>query len=122
MPHDPHENAPQAPDVPFEIEAAEVKRLLDAEEPFFLLDVRTPEERAIVRLEDAALIPIQEISERAAELEPHRQRRIVVFCHHGGRSEMVANWLRGQGFAAAQNMTGGIDAWAVEIDPSLPRY
>ncbi|HQU46751.1 MAG TPA: rhodanese-like domain-containing protein, partial [Pirellulales bacterium] len=60
--------------------------------------------------------------QRVSELEPHRGRAIVVHCHHGGRSLRVAQWLRQQGFAAAQSMSGGIDAWAAEIDPDVPRY
>jgi rhodanese-related sulfurtransferase len=55
-------------------------------------------------------------------LAAHRDRRIVVHCHHGGRSLRVANWLRGQGFEQAQSMAGGIDAWSTEIDPAVPRY
>jgi rhodanese-related sulfurtransferase len=45
-----------------------------------------------------------------------------VHCHHGGRSLRVVRWLREQGFSRAQSMAGGIDQWAVDIDPSLPRY
>jgi rhodanese-related sulfurtransferase len=65
---------------------------------------------------------MSEMAERVGELEPYRDWRIVVHCHHGGRSLRVANWLRGQGFANAQSLAGGIDAWAAEIDPTLPRY
>ena len=60
--------------------------------------------------------------ERAAELDPHKDDHIVVMCHHGGRSWEVTQWLRQRGFSRTQNLTGGIDAWAREIDPSLPRY
>jgi rhodanese-related sulfurtransferase len=55
-------------------------------------------------------------------LEPYRHQRIVVQCHHGGRSLRVTHYLRGQGFDQAQNLSGGIDAWSVAIDPSVPRY
>jgi len=65
---------------------------------------------------------MSEIQNRLAELETHRDDDIVIHCHHGGRSLRVANWLRQQGFSKAQSMAGGIDQWAVEIDPSLPRY
>jgi rhodanese-related sulfurtransferase len=55
-------------------------------------------------------------------LDPYRECEVVVHCHHGGRSMQVTRWLRQQGFAKAQSMAGGIDAWAAEIDTSLPRY
>ena len=66
--------------------------------------------------------PAQEDAGRVEELEPHRQRPIIVHCHHGGRSQQVTLWLRGQGFAHVQNMAGGIDAWATEIEPGMARY
>ena len=68
------------------------------------------------------LIPMRTIPERLADLEPHRSGRIVVHCHHGVRSLRVARFLRERGFAIAQSMAGGIEAWAVEIDPAMPRY
>jgi rhodanese-related sulfurtransferase len=87
-----------------------------------LVDCREPDEWAVVKIEGAKLMPMSELADRVGELEPYRKRRIVIHCHHGGRSLRVANWLRGQGFENAQSMAGGIDAWAVEIDPTLPRY
>ena len=56
------------------------------------------------------------------KVETHRDRQLVVYCHHGQRSEMVCHWLRGNGFDHAQNMMGGIDAWSCEIDPTVRRY
>ncbi|MEZ6116128.1 MAG: rhodanese-like domain-containing protein [Pirellulaceae bacterium] len=47
---------------------------------------------------------------------------IVVHCHHGGRSLRVTEWLLAQGFPNVQNMTGGIDAWSEQIDPTVPKY
>ncbi len=105
-----------------EIDCPAVKQLLDEQADCLLLDVRTPAEREVAALEPSMLIPIQVIAERADELQPHKDQRIIVYCHHGGRSEQVTTWLRQQGFSKAQNMTGGIDAWAVQVDPSLPRY
>ena len=96
--------------------------LRDRGEPLVLVDCRTRDEWEVVRLEDAKLIPMQELAERVGELEPHRDQRMVVHCHHGGRSLRVVHWLRQQGFTQVQNMTGGIDAWAVEVDTTLPRY
>jgi rhodanese-related sulfurtransferase len=105
-----------------EIDVRSVKALLDQGEPLLLVDCREADEYEFVRLNEATLIPMGQIPARISELEGHRQGRIIVHCHFGGRSLQVVQWLRGQGFTQAQNMTGGIDAWSVEIDPSLPRY
>jgi rhodanese-related sulfurtransferase len=109
-------------DLPLHIDVNSVKDLLDSGEDFLLLDCREPQEHSLVRIEGAKLFPMQEIAGRLAELEPHRQRRIVVHCHHGGRSLKVTTWLRSQGFANTQNMSGGIDAWSLLVDTALPRY
>ncbi len=107
---------------PIETDCRTVRSWLDAGEDFLFVDCREPDEHAIVRIEEAALIPMSEFAERATELEPYRDKRIVISCHHGGRSLRVAMWLRNQGFMQAISMSGGIDRWAQEIDTSLPRY
>lgn len=84
------------------------------------LDVREPAEHAIARIEGAVLVPMREVPARLGELA--REAEIVVFCHHGGRSAMVVNYLRQQGFSRAINLSGGIDAWSDEVDPGVPRY
>jgi rhodanese-related sulfurtransferase len=58
----------------------------------------------------------------ARQLELPRDRPIVVQCHHGSRSAMVADYLRASGFDRVINLTGGIDRWSTEVDPSVPRY
>ncbi len=105
-----------------DITVQDVKQLLDAGSDFLLLDCRTPEEFEEVHLESAKLIPMADLQERVGELEAFRSHRIVVHCHLGVRSESVTQWLRARGFRIVQNMQGGIDAWAEQIDPSLPRY
>lgn len=107
---------------PLEIDVHAVKKLLDGGEDFLLLDCREPEEVNFVRIPGSTVIPMKEIPSRMDELAGFREKRIVIHCHHGGRSLRVANWLRQQGFSHAQNMAGGIDAWSLEIDPQLPRY
>lgn len=111
-----------APELPLELDVHAVNRLRDSGEPFLLLDCREPDEHAIARIPGAVLVPMGEVTERLDLLAPHRDGRIIVHCHHGGRSLRVTRWLRAQGFAHAQNMAGGIDAWSVEIDPATPRY
>jgi len=114
-------NAP-AP-LPFDIDVHSVKQWLDAgDAAFLLLDCREPAEHATARIAGATLIPMKTIPAEIDQLGPYRQGRIVVHCHHGGRSARVVQWLRQQGFENAQNMAGGIDAWSLEIDSSVPRY
>ena len=108
--------------LPLEIDCQSVQRDLAAGGDVVLLDCREPDEFQTAKIDQAQFIPMSDITGRLAELAPHMERRIVVFCHHGGRSLRVAQWLRGQGFPTAQSMTGGIDRWACEIDPSVPRY
>ena len=109
-------------DFSLHIDVWSVKDLMDSDENMLLLDCREENEHAIVHIDGARLIPPGEVPNRLAELEPYRNRRIVAHCHHGGRSLKMTLWLRGQGFDKVQNMTGGIDTWALLIDTSLPRY
>jgi rhodanese-related sulfurtransferase len=110
------------PELPLEIDVSTVKRMLDDREPFLLLDCREPDEVSLVRITGSTPIPMKEVPSRLGELEPFRSGRIVVHCHHGGRSMRVTQWLRQQGFSQVQNMSGGIDEWSTSVDPSLPRY
>ena len=103
-----------------EISVEELRLRLDRDEPLALVDVRTRRERAWARLPDHAWIPVDEIPRRLAELDP--QRVTVVYCHHGGRSARVAHFLRERGFPSVLNLHGGIDAWSLRVDPSVPRY
>ncbi len=109
-------------ELPIETDCHAVKKMLAAGEDFLLLDCREPGEYAAVHLDGAKLLPMNDLQTRLDELLPFQDRQVVVHCHHGGRSLRVANWLRKQGFTHAQSMAGGIDAWAAEIDPTLPRY
>lgn len=108
--------------MPLEIDVTAVKAKLDEGEAFLLLDCREQHEYEIVRIESAQLLPMSEIADRVEELRPHQESEIVIHCHRGMRSLQVAQWLAGQGFANVKSMAGGIDRWAVEIDPDLPRY
>ncbi|MEM9943949.1 MAG: rhodanese-like domain-containing protein [Planctomycetota bacterium] len=111
-----------AEELPLEVSVGEVKALLEQSDPVFLVDCREPNEHDYCQIEGACLIPMNETPQRLSELEPYRDKRLVVHCHHGGRSLQVTQWLRAQGFAQVQNMSGGIDAWSLEVDPEIPRY
>jgi adenylyltransferase/sulfurtransferase len=102
------------------ISAHELKRKMDAREPFELIDVREVFEYEIARIDGAKLIPLGEIAERADELQ--LERPIVVHCHSGGRSAEAVRLLQQRGFANVYNLEGGIDAWSDQIDPSVPKY
>jgi molybdopterin/thiamine biosynthesis adenylyltransferase/rhodanese-related sulfurtransferase len=115
----PSENAAVNED-DFEISVTEVKRRLDAGEPIAILDVRTPQEYAIARIEGAMLVPLDQLQARVGELDP--EATLVVHCHHGMRSARAVQFLRHQGFPRAINLAGGIEAWSLEVDPSVPRY
>lgn len=108
--------------LPIEIDCATMKRRLDAQDDFVLIDCREAAEYATCRIVGATLLPMSELAARVGELEPHKNREIIVHCHHGGRSLRVANWLRQNGFAQARSLAGGIDQWSLEIDPTVPRY
>jgi adenylyltransferase/sulfurtransferase len=110
------------PPLPLEVDCRSVKQRIDSGSDVLLLDCREPQEFEIATIRGAMLLPMSQLVERAGELDPLRQRHIVVYCHLGGRSMRVAQWLRAQGFDRVQSMSGGIDEWAAEIDPSLPRY
>lgn len=103
-----------------EICVTEVKKKLEQGDDFVLLDVREPEEIAIARIDGAIHIPMGDIADRVHELNPGKE--IVVFCHLGIRSEKVRKFLFSLNYSRVRNMTGGIDAWSREVDPSVPVY
>ena len=108
--------------LPLEITCRDAKALLAADDQAVLIDCRETDEYALVSIDLACLVPMSELSARVGELAHLADRRIIVHCHHGGRSAQVAAWLRKQGFPHAQSMAGGIDQWAIEIEPGMARY
>ncbi len=104
----------------FDLDVAELDRWRKEGRDFVLLDVRTPQEYQIARIDGAILIPLQELPDRLNELDTASM--IVTQCHSGIRSATAVNFLRQHGFAKTKNLAGGIDAWSREVDPSVPRY
>ncbi|HVF09759.1 MAG TPA: molybdopterin-synthase adenylyltransferase MoeB [Abditibacteriaceae bacterium] len=103
-----------------QITARQMKEMLDAGRKITILDVREPQEWDIVRFPHAKLIPLGEVPERMHELDTADE--IIVHCHHGMRSARAITFLQKMGFQKLKNLAGGIDAWAVNVDPDLPRY
>jgi len=85
-----------------------------------VVDVRTAEEVQIAALAGAINIPMNELPNRLGELDP--KAPVAVLCHHGMRSEMASRFLERNGFTDVAHLEGGIDAWSVVIDSSVPRY
>jgi rhodanese-related sulfurtransferase len=99
-------------------------RLADCGAGLVLVDVREPWETALARIApgqgQALEIPMMQIPRRLADID--RSQSVVCICHHGARSAQVVAFLMQQGYPAVYNLTGGIDAWSREVDPSVPRY
>jgi rhodanese-related sulfurtransferase len=106
--------------MPAEIDVRELSQRITAADPPLVLDVREPQELAIARFPGALEIPMHDVPGRLDEID--REREVFVLCHHGMRSAHVAAFLVDQGFARVGNVTGGIDAWALLVDPGVARY
>lgn len=91
------------------------------EDNVLLLDVRTPQEHALVALPKSVLIPLYELEARVEELAPFKEQEVIVYCHHGVRSLAAAQFLQHHGFQAT-SVQGGIDAYSCEVEPHLQRY
>lgn len=91
-------------------------------EDFLLMDVREIDEYQTASINGSVLIPLGELEAHLPQLEAYRDKRIVIHCHHGGRSMRATIGLRQRGFNGAQNLAGGIDLWSQAVDPQVPRY
>ena len=103
-----------------EIEGWELHQRLQRGDRPMILDVREPEEVAIASFPNALNIPMGDVPSRLPELDPDAEWIIV--CHHGMRSANVAMYLARNGFSHVANLVGGIEEWALKVDPSVPRY
>jgi len=113
------EHTPMQIGIP-EITPAEVKKKMDAHEPFVLIDVREPHEYQICRIPGSKLIPLGEVPKRMNELDSADE--IVVHCKSGMRSAKAVDLLLKSGFRKIHNLKGGILAWSDQVDPSVPKY
>lgn len=103
-----------------EITPGEVKARLDRGEQLFLIDVREHWEYQVCRIEGAKLIPLGSLPASLSALPDTDE--VICYCHHGMRSLDAAAWLRFQGIERAKSLAGGIERWALEVDPQVPRY
>src|SRR3954468_18410327 len=120
MTKSPNAELPVNPE--WEVHPAQVRDWLAQKEEFLLLDVRRPAEWNASHLESATLLPMNELTARIGEINGWKDRRVVVLCHHGVRSLNVTAFLRQHGFTNIFSMAGGIEAYSVIVDPSIPRY
>lgn len=119
----PADLSPVQPDAefPLEISVVEAKHLRDRDpEMTVVIDVREPYELEICRIAEARHIPMREVPGQLGNLP--RDKHLLILCHAGARSRRVTEFLRDRGFNAVSNITGGIDAWAVDVEPGMPRY
>ena len=104
-----------------QIGPAEVaRRLAEGAQRLVLLDVREPWERALARIEPSLHIPLNDLPLRLSEIP--NDVPVVVYCHSGHRSAVVAAFLTNQGLPKVANLAGGIDEWSRTVDPTVPRY
>jgi adenylyltransferase/sulfurtransferase len=106
------------PDIPL-MHVEDLKERIDAKTAPFILDVREPAEYAICNL-GGVLIPLNDLPRRLGELDPRRET--VVHCRSGARSASAVEFLIANGFKDVKNLAGGILAWAIKIDPTMPQY
>ena len=98
----------------------QLKRWIDDGKAPELIDVREPWEFEICHILGSINIPMSDIVSTVEKLD--KQTEKVVICHHGLRSQQVANYLEFNGFGSIINLEGGLDQWAKTVDPDMPRY
>ena len=104
----------------YTITVRSLKDRLDQGDKLFLLDVREPHEYSLAKIEGSVLIPLGTLPESLDQLD--KDSEIIAYCHRGMRSADAVGFLLQQGFSNVKNLIGGIEAWSVEIDPTIPRY
>lgn len=103
-----------------QVSARELADMLSQPEPPCVLDVREDWERALASIPGSVHIPLQQIPLRLKELDV--SKTIIAMCKAGGRSQMAAEYLLAHGCQRIANLSGGIDAWAREVDPHMTTY
>ena len=104
----------------YTITVRDLKNRLDRGDKLFLLDVREPHEYSLAKIEGSVLVPLGTLPNSLDQLD--KGSEIIAYCHRGMRSADAVGFLLQQGFSNVKNLIGGIEAWSVEIDPTVPRY
>ena len=104
----------------YSIQVQELKDRLDNGDTIFLLDVRESWEYSMAKIDGSVLISLGELAVSLDQLD--KEAEIICVCHHGIRSADATGFLVQQGFPNVKNLVGGIDAWSVLVDPTVPRY
>ena len=102
-----------------EITPTELREMLAGQNPPLLVDVREPVEANIAQIAGSLLIPMNSLPQRLQEIP--MDRAVALYCHSGMRSAYAAEWLARQGYDAL-SLAGGIDRWALEVEPAMRRY
>jgi rhodanese-related sulfurtransferase len=104
----------------FAISPKELKARLDKGDRLVLVDVREEWEYSLAKLDNSILMPLGTLPQSLTRLD--RDSEIIAICHHGMRSADATDFLLQQGFPNVKNLVGGIDAWSVQVDGTIPRY
>lgn len=105
-----------------QIQPRELHKKLESGEAICLVDVRQPWEHELAALPHSVLIPLNQLAANAHASQLPADSLVVAYCHHGIRSLTAAAILEKLGIKSVVSLSGGIDAWSSEIDPSVPRY
>lgn len=106
----------------WEISPRDAASQLRSNSKTILIDCRTTTERSIVSIGGSLGLPIPEFERRISEIASHKENPVIVYCHNGNRSLQMAQSLRLRGFVNAKSLAGGIDLWAIDVEPGMKRY
>ncbi|NEP62111.1 MAG: rhodanese-related sulfurtransferase [Symploca sp. SIO2G7] len=100
------------------------QRMAESPEELQLIDVREEQEVAIAKIEGFEILPLSEFAEWSDQVTTrfNPNTETLVICHHGSRSAQMCQWLQSQGFTNVKNVAGGIDAYSLRVDYSIPQY
>ena len=122
----PAASAPAAQPAADAVTSDELAALLDARQAgtaeFVLVDIREPWEREVVAIDGSALVPMAQLLTEQARTVMEQDDRVILYCHHGVRSEYARDVLRDNGWSNVTHLAGGVDDWVRRIEPGKPRY